>query len=443
MERFQLRKLVIALSMSSLFVYSSHASASAFQLWEQDAASVGNYHAGYAAAAYDASTAFYNPAGMSRFKEQQLVVAGDAIMSDFKYRGTVRVNSINAGLTPLTTTAQGGNFAMIGAMHYIAPYNDTIAFGLSVDVPFGLKVNYGRQTPMQYASTVTSVRVIDISPVVSFKFNNHLSFGIGPDAQLMRGEFDSMGTNGGGVSNTPSVNVASDTAYGFHTGLLYEFNENTRVGLSYHSQVVHHLTGTSTFSGPLAALFTEAESAVLRSTGSRVNVTLPPYTALSAYHKINSKVAVTGSVIYTQWSVLKNLVLQNVAGINNSFNLSTTILAVIPQYFHNSYSVSAGADYFLTDKITLRGGLGVDQTPVNNTYRNVQLPDSTRYAFALGSHFQSSETLGFDIGWTHLFMNQVTVNPPVQVMGAQRVTTNGKVTGGADVFAAQLVWDMV
>lgn len=442
MKRFQVRKLVTALSIASLFVYSSHAMAAAFQLWEQDAASVGNFHAGYAAAAFDASTAFYNPAGINRFKEQQFVLAGDAIVTDFKYRGTVGVNTIENGML-MPVNAQGGNFAMIGAMHYVAPYNDTIAFGLSVDAPFGLKVNYGKQTPLQYASTVTSVRVIDISPVVSFKFNNHLSFGIGPDAQLMKGEFDSVGTLGGGISDTTSVNVANDTAYGFHTGLLYEFNENTRVGLSYHSQVVHHLTGNSTFSGPLAALGTDADTGVLRASGSRVNLTLPPYTALSVYHKINPNVAVMGSVIYTQWSVLRNLVLQNVAGISDSLDRSTTLLVIIPQYFHNSFTASVGVDYFLTDKITLRGGVGVDQTPINDAYRNVQLPDSTRYAFALGGHIQSTQTLGFDLGWTHLFMNQVSVNPPAQTMGAQIVTTNGQVSGGADVLAAQLVWDMV
>src|SRR3990167_6386814 len=88
------------LTSIGIYFYSSLASASAFQLWEQDAASIGNYHAGYAAAAEDASTAFYNPAGLTRFKEQQLVVSADNIFTSFKYRGTVRVNTIGGGLVP-------------------------------------------------------------------------------------------------------------------------------------------------------------------------------------------------------------------------------------------------------------------------------------------------------------------------------------------------------
>ena len=84
MNRFRLRKLAAALSLTGMAILSSHAMASGFQLFEQDAASVGNFHAGYAAAVFDASTAFYNPAGLSRFKEQQLVVAGDNIFTSIK-----------------------------------------------------------------------------------------------------------------------------------------------------------------------------------------------------------------------------------------------------------------------------------------------------------------------------------------------------------------------
>jgi long-chain fatty acid transport protein len=148
-------------------------------------------------------------------------------------------------------------------------------------------------------------------------------------------------------------------------------------------------------------------------------------------------------VIYTQWSVFQNLQLQNVAGLNAALEQSRSISVNIPQYFRNTISASVGADYFITDKIILRGGFGIDQSPVNESYRNVQLPDNNRFAFAIGSHIQSTPTLGFDLGWTHLFMNESNINPPAQVMGAQVVSTVGTVNGGADVLAAQVVWDMV
>jgi long-chain fatty acid transport protein len=61
----------------------------------------------------------------------------------------------------------------------------------------------------------------------------------------------------------------------------------------------------------------------------------------------------------------------------------------------------------------------------------------------MGGHYQATKTIGIDLGWMHLFINEATVNPPAQITGAQETTTNGKVNGGADVYGAQLTWDMV
>ncbi len=437
MNRFKMRKLAVALSAAGFFVLSSHAMASAFQLWEQDAASVGNYHAGYAAAAYDASTAFYNPAGLSRFKDQQLVLAADNIFTDFKYRGTVAVNTLNSNI-PAGVTAQGGNYGFVPALHYVAPLSDIVAFGLSVDVPFGMKTTYGKSTILRYASTTTSVQVIDLSAVLSFKITDALSLGLGPDVQFMKGEFNQVGTMSGAELDSDGINTANDTGYGMHAGLMYELDENSRIGLSYHSQVVHHLTGTSRFTGPLANDFPQP----IESNRAKVDIKLPPYTALSVYHKLNPSVALMGSIIYTQWDTVHNLVLQNVAGVVDA-DAATNIVALLPMHLQSTFNLSFGADYAITDSIMLRGGLGYDQTPVRNAYRNVQLPDNNRYAFAVGSHFQSTPTVGFDLGWTHIFVNKGHVIPPPQVVGNEIVTTNGSVSGGADVLAAQLVWNMV
>jgi long-chain fatty acid transport protein len=437
MKRFSLRKLAIKLCALGIAAVSAQANASGFQLWEQDAASIGNFHAGYAAAANDASSAFYNPAGLTRLNHKQVIFGGGSIVTSFKYRGTVAVNTL-ANSTPQGVTAQGGLFKTIPMLHYVAPINDRFSFGLSVVVPFGLATNYGNSTIMRYAATESSVMVVDTSPVIAYKVNKKLSIGAGPDFQYMKGEFDQVGTLSGRELDSDGVNSASGTAYGYHGGLLYQFNKDARVGLSYHSQVVHHLTGTSKFTGPLADFF----GGPIRSSRAKVNVTLPPYTALSGYYRVHPKAAIMASVIYTQWNTIQNLVMQNVAGLDDNLQPSTNIVAIIPQHFKNTYNVSVGTDYFLTDKVTLRGGLGYDETPVRNDYRNVRLPDNDRYVLALGGHYQATKVIGFDVSWAHFFINEARVNPPIQVTGAEQVTTDGNVVGGADVLAAQIVWDI-
>lgn len=411
--------------------------ASAFQLFEQDAASLGSYHAGYAAAAEDASTAFYNPAGLTRFDHQQLVVAADGVITSFKYQGNIAVNTLNNNV-PQTVTAQGGVLGIIPAVHFVAPLGDRFAYGLSVDVPFGLRTYYGNSTILRYASTQIGVQVIDVSPSLAFKISPQWSIGAGPDLQLMKANFQQQAVVASDDTFANSVNNFDDSAYGYHAGILFSPTTKTRYGLSYHSQVRHHLTGSSEFSGPLATLLM---GQALESNSAKVNITLPPYTALSAYHELNKQYTLMGSVIYTQWSCLKNLILQNVAGLEN-LAPSTNLLITVPQYFRNTYNLSVGLEDKVSDVIKLRTGLGFDESPVRNAYRNVQLPDNNRYIIAFGGHYQATKTIGLDASWNHIFIRKANVNPPPQQAGDEIITTNGSVKGGADVYGMQMTWDL-
>jgi long-chain fatty acid transport protein len=436
MNRFALRRLISVLCTSGMLATSTQVFASAYQLWEQDGASVGNYHAGYAAAATDASISFYNPAGITRFKNQQLVLSADSIMTSFKYQGTVGVNTILAG-QPRTASGQGGNYSLVPSLHYVAPLSEILGFGFSVDVPFGLKTTYGRQTIIRYVTTTAALTVVDISPALAIQLNPKASFGAGLDIQRMYAEIDKVGGLGFPTFEAQSYNKANDTGYGYHLGGLYQFSPQSRLGLSYHSQVVHHLTGSSAFVGPLAIAFADHSF----SSQAYANITLPPYTALSIYHKFFPALAIMGSAIYTQWNVQTSLAMHNLSGIEH-LQPSKSINVSIPEFSRNTWNFSVGADYNATDAIILRGALGYDQTPILTKYRNLLVPDNDRFVMAMGAHYQASKAIGLDAGWSHFFIQQATINPPPQASGDQVVITNGSSNGGADVLAAQITWDI-
>jgi long-chain fatty acid transport protein len=252
MNRFVMRPLICIMSLLGC----TEVMASAFQIWEQDGASVGNYHAGYAAEANDASVAWYNPAGIPRIQNQQVVAGVSAIQTNFKYTGSLGITQRaltiepTLGLNPVTVTfdsisANGGTFNVVPNLEYVAPISDWVGFGFSVVVPFGLKTDYGKDTPLRYAATLTSISVIDISPSLGMKISDKTYIGAGFDIQRAFAEFNSVG----GLINpdpfllprtldtsldTYSKNKADDTGYGFHLGYLYEFNDCTRLGISYH-----------------------------------------------------------------------------------------------------------------------------------------------------------------------------------------------------------------
>jgi long-chain fatty acid transport protein len=463
-KRGSIHQLLRLMCVGGMVALSSNALAAAFQLYEQDGATVGDYHAGRAAQANDASTTFYNPAGLVHMKNQQLVIGDVGVFSDLKYRGTdsVFLKPVNyptaipiASAQNTNIVAQGGAFSQIPNFYYALPITPSIGLGLSLNAPFGLRTVYGRDTALRYAATKSDIEVVDLSPAIGVRVYKGLSLGAGFDMQRMAAEFDQMAMAGTGTDSY-STNKGWSTAYGFHLGALYElpFASETRIGLTYNSQIVHHIRGTSRFTGPLANLALDiplGEPATIYSGEANAHLTLPPYTTLSGFHQVNPKWAVMGSVIYTQWSVIQNLTLQDIAAADallTPFGImpvpSTTVTVNLPTHYRNAWNFSVGSEYYVNDKVTLRGGVGYDQTPVKNYYRDVRIPDSNRYAIALGTHFQATKTIGVDLGWTHLFMvGQARINPPVETTGGQVVQTNGNLQGSADVFGAQLTWDIV
>ena len=77
-----------ALSFSSvavLLLSSGVSLASGFQLWEENAGTLGNNHAGAAAEANSAADEFYNPAAIVTAKHPALSVGGAYIVADVQF----------------------------------------------------------------------------------------------------------------------------------------------------------------------------------------------------------------------------------------------------------------------------------------------------------------------------------------------------------------------
>lgn len=457
-KRYSIKRLFLLMSTAGVVGLTSQAVAAGFQLWEQDGATVGNYHAGRAAEAADASTAFYNPAGLVLIKNQQIVAGVVPIMTDFKFRGTVNTTVIaplvgNPTTGDVPTTVEGGTFNAVPNLHYASPLAKWAVFGFSIDAPFGLNINYGYPTNMRYALTQASLRVIDISPSIGIALTNKFSIGAGFDFERARGEFDSVATVPGTLfgatpPDTTSKNIGNSYANGYHLGALYQFTPETRIGISYQSKVSHHLKGNSRFTGPLAnATGIAFPGGVQGDNNLKATINLPATTAVSIFHTINPTWEVMGTVQYTQWSILRDVVLQNISGavVSSITGLpvaSNSIVVDIPQHYRNTWNFSAGANYHVNEKVMLRGGLGYDQTPSKDAYRNVILPDASRIAVAFGLHYQANSSFGFDAGWTHLFAFATRVNNPPDVLGPQVVLTGGSFTGNADVLGFQVKWDI-
>ena len=429
--------------------------AGGFSLYtESSAAATGNYAAGIAAEAADASTAWYNPAGLVFLKKQEVVLSGVGVFPSSKLTGTSTFAT-----PPLPeyvqsfSGLQGAENAVVPAIHYALPLGDSAAFGLSVVSPFGLSTQYGATSPVRYAATLTDLRTIDVSPDIAGKLTNNLSFGLGLDLQFAQVKFN--GVLGAptlaaeyelepSLFDSTSVNKGNSFGIGFHTGIMGVFNDShTRLGLNYQSKILHKFTGSSTLTGLLADPdFPNPESsssAVLSdNTLSSNNINLPDVLTLSAYQDVNPKLALLGSVVYTGWSSFKTIELTNVI-----IAPSTYINSVATENYRDAWRLAAGANYRMTEQWMLRVGGGYDQTPTVASARDVRLPDSSRWALSVGSHYQLRPNLGVDVGYSYLFaINNALINKTQPIGDSSSYNVNASAKVSAQLVGAQLVWAM-
>jgi long-chain fatty acid transport protein len=450
------RRTYLSAAIGALLA-SSSIYAGGFSLYtEGSGAAIGNYAAGIAAEAADASTGWYNPAGLVLLDKQQAVFSGVGVFPSTKLTGSSTFATTSPALPSYVqnfTDLDGGQNAFVPAFHYALPLNDRLTFGLSVVSPFGLSTEYSTTSPVRYAATFTELLTINVSPEFGAKITDHFAVGAGLDWQWSQVKFNRML----GVPtllqafNLPpnqqdslSYNKGHSTGLGFHAGIMTMFNDNhTRIGLNYQSKMTHTYRGKIELRGPLADPDLADSQAILRSDALFSNqIQLPDVVTLSGYQDVNEKLALLGSVVYTGWSVFSKTQLNNVAAFSPAAG-QVIANSSTPQNYNNAWRVALGANYQVNEAFMLKGGLGYDGTPTNDADRDVRLPDADRYAVSVGGHYQYNHAIGLDLGYTYLFAKDTTrVNKTDPLGTTSTYNVNATAKPHAHLVGLQATWIM-
>jgi long-chain fatty acid transport protein len=421
--------------VAALFV--GNAGASGFQLLEQNASGIGNAFAGSAAVAEDASTVFFNPAGMAYLTpgKTHLAVGLDLIKPQAKFsdRGSVAAAGQVLGNG---NGGDAGDLAYVPHAYIVVPITQQISFGLGMGAPFGLKTEYDPDWNGRFHAIKSDVKTINLNPSLSFKLNDQIAIGIGANWQRLEGEFSSavnyaaligyLATQpglGGLAALAPGAgygfsNISGDdSAWGYNLGILWQATPATRLGLSYRSEMKYHVTGTAGFT-PNANLTTalgqialatnqataDAIAAGLPTRGGAVymDIKLPDTWILSAQHRLDDRWELLGDLSWTGWSKIQSL--------DFYYANDNSLLSGTPERWRDTLRVALGANYKLDGQWTLRGGLAFDEAPVPDSTRTPRLPDSDRTWLSFGAKYRLDADSSLDIGYSHLFVKKSNIN---------------------------------
>ncbi|HDX8346310.1 TPA: outer membrane protein transport protein [Aeromonas dhakensis] len=337
----------LALMLAALL--SPSAMAGGLALYETSAANSALANAGAAARAQGAETIASNPAGMTRLAGTQLQVNGGVVYGD-----------LELDLEPGGNN--GGNAlqsAPLGSLYLTHAIDDQWVAGLGLFGSHGLGIDYGEG--WQGRGYVQSAKLTGIAfaPSLAYRVDDHWS--VGASLIAMHGALEAsldMTPNG----STSQAFSDSDWAYGTSFGVLYELDQDSRIGLSYVSELKWELDDQ-----PLSRL---------NGAGLGVEMMIPQTLTLSGYHRLNPQWALLASANWQQWSRFGEV---DLASGQQSRTLD--------MQYQDTWHLSLGTQFDVTPALRLSSGIGYDSSAVDDVHRTVTLPLGESWRWGLGASY--------------------------------------------------------
>lgn len=398
---------IFAFVFSTGAFLAGQAHAAGFQLTDFSMTGLGRSYAGAGVVGDDYSAIAANPAGMTLKG-----TGGQAGAAVIWQHGRVKGFAEKAGAPGGTASGKETVSIPVAVPNLFAQYaiNDDFRFGLGVYAPFGLATEYDDDWFGSDLAVDSELEVIDIAPSLAYRLNDSWSFGASLIARY--GKLKMTNTSGG--TGYSDFDIDGWGYYG-RFGVMYEADENTRLGIVYQTkstEVEHTLKGDHAMTG-MPAPFTPLNGKWIGGTVTR----LPEHWQVTGYRKIGD-FGYSATVRRTHW--------QNF----NEFTLtSTSLLGHHTSYYKwkNTWTAALGIDWYYNDTWTWRAGVAYDESPVPNAAaRTVRIPDNDRYWLSAGFTYKINENVKMDVGYAHLYL------PTYKARNGASSTTSGYSTKTVD-----------
>lgn len=426
---------VSLLTATCALAITSQANAAAFYLQEQSVSGLGTAFAGSAADTPDASTIFYNPAGMTELDGMQVYFGANVLFpsADFDNDGSTIATPGTGGVAVPIVGNDGGNpfdAEVVPQAYFAAPiFDNRFWAGIGVSAPFGLANEYDEGFVGRYNSTKNELKTIDFEPAIAWAPTNWFSVGGGISIQYvdanLQNAIPNPGLGGAATATDGRTRLTGDdwsTAANF--GVLFKPMDGTKIGVNYRQGASHTLKGDIDTTLP-----TTLGGATITVDGS-AELDLPNMVQTGISQKITDQLTLLGSVNWYEWSNFNDIPISSPAG-----------LAISEQGYENTWGFALGARYRLNEQWLLKTGVQYDQTPTVSEFRSTRIPDGDRLWLAAGATYSLNENIDLDLSGAYITILHdkridLTDNPTAALGVGTTANTVGDSDGQVFVGAA-------
>ena len=480
---------------------SPPANAGSFSLSEQSVSGLGTAYAGGAAQAGDASTIFFNPAGIALLDQGEFQFGGQFIVpqATFSNQGS-RYDLPNTPVNGLRLS--GGNGGDGGVDHLLpniylsqpvfrSPQYGDLAVGVGLSIPFGLETDYSPGWVGRYTALRTKLTTFDIQPTIAYRLFDRISFGASLDIQYasarltqaidfglagaeLTGQFEQalpalLAAQGVPAAAIPALVKATQQAYnnagfvpggrdgisevtgddwrlGFTLGAIFEywkgddqsFFQDGRFGVSYRSGISHTLKGNVSF----------RDVPAIAAAGAPVQFPQP-----SAFQDLFFDQNVSAQLdlpeIYhfslyqrfeRQFAIMGDIAWtrwSRLQSIPIVFQNAATPSNVLQLDYQDTLRYAIGFEWYATKNLTLRLGFAYDETPIRSA--NFRTPRiPDSNRYFLSAGLRWSPTHFMDIDVGYAHL--FVQNPTVDFTDSQGHELRGSFDSAVDIVSAAVTF---
>jgi long-chain fatty acid transport protein len=413
----------------------SPAEAGGFAIREQSTSGLGAAFAGVAAG-YDLSSIYWNPAGVSIARSLQMESDGAFFAQRAHMTGTASLEPLSGPSVELPfLDASSGEIvdpAFVSAMYSAMPLSDRVSIGLGLNSPFGLTTKPDNDNwAGKFEARTSKLFTLNLNPVTSYRVSERLALGVGAQIEYIHARLKSAFPGIGGLRG-PNPNVAidgDDLALGYTLGILWNPSNGTNVGLGFRSSIEHDVEGAFLIAG-IPTLGQAKVSADLET---------PEIATASVRQKVGEQLTLLGTVEWTNWSDLKEVSIK-AHTTNPLLGIKAgSVVTALPLHWEDGWFFSGGAEFKLNDRMTTRGGLAYEVSPIRNeTQRTPRSPDTDRIWVSLGATYKYSEMMSFDLAYSHVFFEDGSIDRTSEIPGLGQVRLLAEAEKDSDIVAVSM-----
>lgn len=451
----------------------SVAHASGFQIRENSVKALGRAFTGTTVAKDDATVAITNPAAMTNLDRTTIGTNVSIIDLSGEFSGSATAGAAFAAqpapISSLARPVSGGNGGDPGDPTAVPSFAvatplsgslENLWVGFGVNAPYGLKTEWDKDWVGRYHAVTSDVKVIDATLSAAWKTSDQFSIGVGlrlqhADVTLTNALDLGTAVCGNIVTQIGALPAAArptaiaqqlapmclnptapygpgkndgffsvsgkDNGLGWTLGFQWRPLENLTMGYNYKSEIRHQLKGDVEFTVPANVMALPGMSTRFANGKGGAALTTPSTHTFSVQYDITPAARLFAEAQHTSWSSLDNVTIKRDNG---------TVIGQEEYHWSNSNMYALGGEFDVSPALTLRAGIGKDDTPTHDANRTPRLPDNNRTLLSLGGTYRLSDALAVDAA----FMRVNLKDSPINSVSSTGAVITGEVQGHANII---------